>query len=65
MAKFAIISGIKVDNIIVADSSEEAQVFGTVVEVTDSNPAGIGWTYDENTGKFISPVKDVTEESNA
>jgi hypothetical protein len=68
MAKFALINKdpitdvTSVVNIIVADNLEETLVIGTCVEFSEENPAGIGWIYDEKTGKFSAPV---TEEPNA
>lgn len=56
MAKFALMGGNIVTNVIVADTLEEASVLGTCIEYTDTNPAGIGWIYDEATGKFNEPV---------
>lgn len=57
MANYAVIQNNIVTNIIVADTkkiAEEAIGF-TCVEYTDKNPAGIGWTMDEN-GKFHPAV---------
>lgn len=56
MAKFAVMSGNVVTNVIVADTLEEASVLGTCIEFTDEGPAGIGWVYDEATGTFSAPV---------
>lgn len=58
MAKFAIIGGNVVTNIIVADNLEDAQNAGFAVQYTDESPAGIGWTYDEATGTFTPPVEE-------
>ena len=43
-------------NIIVADTKEvaEAVTNATCIEYTESNPAGIGWTWDGK--KFIAPT---------
>jgi hypothetical protein len=63
MATYAVMSGGNtVTNIIVAENKEEASmVMGAeLIEYTDDNPAGIGWTYDEETGKFIPP--EIKEE---
>lgn len=51
-------SGNTVDNIIVADDKEatEEALRCTLIEFTADNPAGIGWTYDEATGKFNAPI---------
>jgi hypothetical protein len=56
MANFAEIQDGVVTNVIVADTKEIAELVTglTCVEYTDSNPAGIGWTYDGK--KFIAPV---------
>ena len=58
MAKFAIISGNSVFQIIVADDEEIALAVSPrgaiAIEYTDENPAGIGWTYDGT--KIIAPV---------
>ena len=62
MKNFAVISGNVVTNTIVADTLEDASAAGKCVEYTAETPAGIGWTYDENTGTFTAPV---TEETNA
>lgn len=58
MATYAMMSGNTVDNIIVADDKEATEkALGCVlIEYTDDNPAGIGWTYDPETGKFSAPV---------
>lgn len=62
MATYAMISGNTVSNVIVADIKEDTELaLGcTLIEYTPENPAGIGWTYDEATGKFSAPV--VVEE---
>ena len=51
-------SGNTVENIVMADDKEatEAALRATLIEYTAENPAGIGWTYDPDTGKFIAPV---------
>ena len=57
MPTFAMMSGNSVSNIIVADDKEttETALHCTLIEFTAENPAGIGWTYDEETGKFVAP----------
>jgi hypothetical protein len=57
MATFAMMSGNTVSNVIVADdkATTEAALGCTLVEYTLENPAGIGWTMDED-GKFHPPV---------
>ena len=64
MATFAMMGGNSVTNIIVADDKEatEAALGCKLIEFTQENPAGIGWTYDEATGKFIAPVVEETIE---
>ena len=58
MATYAMMSGNMVDNIIVADDKEatEKALNCVLIEYTDDNPAGIGWIYDEATGKFNAPI---------
>jgi hypothetical protein len=53
-------SGNTVSNVIVADDKEatEAALNCTLIEYTPENPAGIGWSYDPETGKFAAPVVD-------
>ena len=60
MATFAVINDNTVENVIVADTKEIAeQVTGKeCLEYTDSNPAGIGWTYAD--GVFTAPVIEET-----
>ena len=57
---FAMMSGNSVSNVIVADDKEatEAALGCVLIEYTPENPAGIGWTYDLETGKFEAPVVD-------
>jgi len=58
MPTFAMMSGNTVETIIMADDKEatEAALNCTLIEYTDENPAGIGWTYDQETGKFSAPT---------
>ena len=51
-------SGNTVDNIIMADDKEatEAALRCVLIEFTSENPAGIGWSYDPETGTFVAPV---------
>ena len=58
MPTFAMMSGNTVETIIMADDKEatEAALRCTLIEYTDENPAGIGWTYDQKTGKFSAPT---------
>lgn len=55
-------SGNTVDNIVMADDKQatEEALRCTLIEFTAENPAGIGWSYDPETGAFIAPQ---TEES--
>lgn len=57
MATYAMMSGNVVSTIIVADNKEEteAALNCTLIEYTPENPAGAGWTYDKETGRFIAP----------
>ena len=59
MATFAMMGGNTVSNVIVADDKEEAEkALGcTLIEYTAENPAGIGWSYDPETGKFEAPIE--------
>lgn len=58
MATYAMMSGNSVSNIIMADDKEatETALGCTLIEYTPENPAGIGWIYDSETGKFSAPV---------
>jgi hypothetical protein len=60
MPTYAMMSGNSVSNIIVADDKEatEAALHCTLIEFTAENPAGIGWTYDEETGRFVAPATE-------
>lgn len=64
MATYAVISGNIVSNTIIADNKETTEkVLNLVlVELEPENPAGIGWTYDEDTATFSPPVIEITEE---
>jgi len=67
VATFAVMSGNTVSTVIVADNKEqcEAELGVVLIEYTPENPAGIGWIYDETTGKFTAPEPIVEEETNA
>ena len=67
MATYAVMSGNSVSNVILSDNKEETELaLGvTLIEYTPENPAGIGWTYDETTGKFTVPEPIVEEETDA
>lgn len=56
MAKFAVLNGFSVLNIIEAKTKKIAEeATGLIcVQYTDENPAGIGWIYDGT--NFIPPV---------
>lgn len=62
MANFAVITDGIVSNVIVADTVEIAELITNYkcVEYTETNPAGIGWMYDESTGTFTNPNAEVT-----
>jgi hypothetical protein len=59
MATYAMMSGNSVSNVIVADdkAATEAALNCVLIELTPENPAGIGWTMDED-GKFHPPVEE-------
>lgn len=61
MATFAVIGGNTVTNTIVADTVEDAELVSNsvCVEYTADNIAGIGYTYDAETGLFSAPVEEV------
>jgi hypothetical protein len=63
MANFAVLKDNVVTNIIIADTKETAETVTeqTCVEYTESNPAGIGWTYDGT--KFIPPVVEAPQDA--
>ena len=52
----AVMSGDTVSNIIVVDDIEQSSqdLNCELIEYNNENPAGIGWTYNRETGKFIS-----------
>lgn len=54
-------SGNTVSNVIMADNKADAETAlnCTLIEYTAENPAGIGWTYDEATGKFFAPKESM------
>jgi hypothetical protein len=58
MAMFAVMSGNKVINTIIADTKELAQevTSSVCIEYTEQNPAAIGWTY--NGATFEEPVEE-------
>ena len=63
MFNFAVMNSNIVENIILADSKEIAEQATNKVclEYTNENPAGIGWTYNEESNTFIPPVLDNIE----
>jgi hypothetical protein len=69
MGTYAVMSGNTVSNVIVADDAEDASnaLHATLIEYTSENPAGIGWTYDQETGAFTAPEPveiDPVQEAN-
>ena len=65
MATYAMMAGNTVENIVMADDKEatEAALNCVLIEFTPDNPAGTGWSYDAETGKFIEPVLPIEEET--
>jgi hypothetical protein len=63
MATFAALSGNQVNNIIVANTLEDAELVtgSTCIEYENNNPARIGDIYDGT--KFITLAPELTEES--
>ena len=61
MATFAILTGNSVTQVIVADDQATALAVSpkgvVAIEYTAENPAGIGWSYNESTKKFVQPVE--------
>lgn len=57
MPIFAVVSGNTVINTINALTVEDAQSVTNAecIEISQDNPAGIGWLYDETTGRFTRP----------
>ena len=57
MANFAVLSNNIVTNVIVANTLADAEIAtnSVCVEIPEGSSAGIGDTYDANTGKFIAP----------
>lgn len=57
MATYAMMNGNFVSNIIVADNKKltETALNCVLIEVTDENPAGIGWWYNYEIGTFVPP----------
>ena len=54
----AVMSGDIVENIIVVDDIAQSSqdLNRELIEYNNENPAGIGWTYNRETEKFIAPV---------
>jgi uncharacterized protein YbjT (DUF2867 family) len=67
VATFAMMSGNTVSTVIVADDKEatEAALGCVLIEYTPENPAGIGWVFDETTGKFNAPIVEEETDANA
>jgi len=61
MSTFAVINSGQVVNIIVANSKEVAEEVTGMICVS-SNSAGVGYTYDAETGIFSAPQAEVAEE---
>ena len=63
MATYAMMSGSIVSNVIVADDkvATEQALKCVLIEFTNENPAGIGWTYDPETNTFTPPVEETEE----
>lgn len=60
----AIMSGNIVSNVIVVDDIEQSakDLNAVLIEYTSENPAGIGYIYDEATGKFNRPAVSEVQE---
>lgn len=60
MGTYAMMSGNTVSNVIMADNKEETEqaLSCILIEYTTDNPAGIGYTYDPETGRFTPPATD-------
>jgi|688.fasta_scaffold346121_4 hypothetical protein len=54
MAKFAVLNGNKISNVIIADTKEIAENLTntTCIEILDSN-VGLGYIYDSTTNSFM------------
>jgi hypothetical protein len=61
MSKYALIAGDRVTNIIVADSLEIANEFGTAVECTNNLDAEINGYYKKETNEFSKTPFEVIE----
>jgi hypothetical protein len=57
MKTFAMMNGNTVANIITSDNKEETEVAlkCVLIEFNSDNPAGIGYTYDFESGCFLAP----------
>ena len=62
MKTFAVISGNIVTNFIAAETLEDAQIAGEVVEIDPMKSNGFGWIYDKETNTFTEPLIEVIEE---
>lgn len=60
MARFAVLNGSTVSNLIVADSLQVAEsiVKATCIEIPKDSDASIGDTYDSTTQEFIKPTNE-------
>jgi hypothetical protein len=59
MKNYAVIKNNIVENVIVWDGIVEFSIDGELVEITESNPASIGFLYQD--GQFIDPNPIVEE----
>lgn len=57
MSTYAIMSGNTVTGVIISDDPQDASnaLNAQLIEYTSDNPAGIGWLYNQETGKFNQP----------
>lgn len=57
MPRFAMMNGASVENVIMADNKEAAErsLRCTLIEITDENPLGVGWTLVD--GVWQPPVE--------
>lgn len=64
MAKFAVLQGSSISNLIIADNVESAELATklTCIELDENSFVGIGWSYVD--GEFMAPAK-VEDETEA
>lgn len=59
MPKYAILNNNIVENLIICDTLEEAQVIGNAVQCESKRqPVVIGWIYNPETNTFTDPAED-------